>query len=1202
MLTGSGETIMLFALLLTTALTATAPAPVGAGSAPPLHPSFRHYGVIDGLPSDAAYTVTQDREGYIWIGTRDGLARFDAQNFRIFRHDPADPASLAANDISTLLVDRGGRLWAGGEGNGLNLYRPQDGGFTHWRHDPRNPRSLSGDDVMGIAQAADGSMWVAVYAGGLDHLLPGAHGFAHLRHRADDAASLVSDNVTALATSRNGNVWIGTDAGLQRLDAQGNLRRIDLPGITAANSVWQLRADADGVDAATDAGLFHVGANGLAQRLGAAGAAYASLRDAQDELWVARQGALELLTRVDAARDYTPLPGVAGSLPGAVPLDLFADNEGGTWVTLVDGGVAYLPPAWRAFDAFRHVPGNQASLSADRVRALAMSSAGMLWVGGSNGMLDQLDPRSGHVQHFGGVIGLNDSSLSALAQDAQGRLWIGHQRGLRVFDHGRLRDIGNGAKRRNVVGALLVAHDGVVYFAGVGAGVSRVDPRTFALQAIAPPAHDAVAQQVHQLRETADGAIWSASLAGLARFEHGAGAFRFVPGIARGAVDAFAFASDGSLWLARSDRLQHYRLRSGSARLLEIIDAAHGWPTVDVGGLETDAHGRVFAITPRGLVVYDPATKRVLSYAGASGLGNPEFFPYSLLRDTGGTLYAGTLGGVMAIRYNALPRSDSVPQIALASLRVRRSGRVLQLDPRKPIDLRWNDRELTATAHALSFVDPQRNHYRFKLTGFDPGWVDTGARDTREFSSLPAGDYQLRMTAASADGPWSAASPPALLHIAAPPWATPWAYVAYALAAALLLMFAAWSMRRRLEQRHRYALISQRQQLAEQANIAKTRFLASMAHEIRTPMTGVLGMTELLRGTQLDARQRGFADGIHRSGALLMRQVDDALDLARIEAGKLELADAPFDPELLLREVAALERGLAEQKSLTLDVCVAANAPHPVCGDALRVQQVLLNLTHNALKFTQTGGVRLVLQREEEAIVFGISDDGPGLTQDECERLFQRFEQTEYGKRHSGSGLGLAISRELVALMGGRIGVRSKPGQGCTFRVHLPLRKCAAAPESAASRTADTAIPAMALDTATSTIRVDKSASRNGPLRLLVVEDDPVAAQVIAGLLEREGHTVTQVAQALATLTELDAAHNGFDAILLDLDLPGMDGCTLARMLRARGLRVPIIAVTAGSAGDEEQRALDAGMDAFVRKPVLAEKLHEVLDSAIHDR
>jgi signal transduction histidine kinase/CheY-like chemotaxis protein len=1172
--------------LLAAAL-AVAPAmqPVAAQArsepAPPLNPSFRHYGVLDGLPSDAAYMAVQDKSGYIWIGTRDGLARFDGSEFRIFRHDGTDPDSIAANDVSAVLVDAQGNVWAGGEGNGLNLYLPDSGGFRHWQHDSRDASSLSGNDVMALAQSPDGSIWVGIYAGGLDRLRADRRGFEHFRHRERSADSLLSNIVTALAADARGGLWIGTEAGVQFRDAQGRFTRVALPGVNGPVSVWQLNSTGDGVDAATDVGLFHINADLAARRIGPAASAYASLRDRHGDIWIARQDGIDLVAADGTTRHYAPHNGVPSSLSGTLAVGLLRDHEGGIWIALLDGGVAYLPPHWRAFDAWRHQPDDPDSMAPGRVRALALAPDGTLLAGGSKGLLDLLDPRDGHIRHLSSSIGLPDSSISALAQDARGRLWIGHRHGLRVLDGTHARDIGVGdPSLRHGVWTLLIARNGAVYFAGVGTGVTRVDPDDFSLLHMQPPGAIEAAQQISQLREAGDGSIWAGSQAGLARLAPGADTFRFVPGVGRGAVDAFAFGADGSLWLARSDRLQHYTLHNGRARRLDTVNAADGWPTVEVGGLETTADGRVWASTPRGLVVYDPQARRAHLYAAASGLGNPELALHTLLRNTDGSLYVGSFDGVMAIRPGALRDRRMPPQMASASLSVRREGRTVQLDPTKPVALHWDDRELAITAHALSFVDPKQVHYRFMLSGFDPDWVDTGERDTREFSSLPAGDYTLRIAAAFGDGPWSAASTPIALHVPAPPWDTPLAWGTYALLALLGVLAFIHALRRRLEQHHRFAMIAQRQQLAEQANAAKTDFLAGMAHEIRTPMTGVLGMAELLLNTALDERQRGYADAIRRSGALLMRQLNDALDLARIEAGKLELAVAPFDPAALLREIASIEQGLATQKGLSLRVAIANDAPRALQGDALRVQQVLLNLAHNALKFTQAGGVRLSLDRDAAGVVFAVADSGPGLSPHECERVFRRFEQTESGRRAHGSGLGLTIARELVALMDGRIELHSEVGVGSTFRVHLPLPECAPpAPRQ---------VPAVAT-------------SAGDSKRVLLVDDDDVAAEVLAGLLQAQGHSVTRAPHALAALSEVDAARAGFDMILLDLDLPGMDGCTLAGMLRARGLEVPMLAVTASSRGDEEQRIRAAGMDALLRKPVLPETLSEAMEKVSGD-
>ncbi|TPG03886.1 response regulator, partial [Rhodanobacter glycinis] len=375
-------------------------------------------------------------------------------------------------------------------------------------------------------------------------------------------------------------------------------------------------------------------------------------------------------------------------------------------------------------------------------------------------------------------------------------------------------------------------------------------------------------------------------------------------------------------------------------------------------------------------------------------------------------------------------------------------------------------------------------------------------------------------------------------------------------------------------QRHHMQLVEQQRQMAEAASAAKTQFLATLSHEIRTPMTGVMGMAELLLSTPLSPLQHDYTQAMQRSGSMLLKLLNDALDLARIEAGKLELEPAPFDPRQLLEDVAQLEQGLAHTKGIRFVLEVADDLPARLVGDALRIKQVLLNLANNALKFTEHGHVTLRARRTPDGLLFSVSDTGPGIPEASQARLFQRFEQEDGPQRRAGSGLGLAICRELVDMMDGSIELESRLAHGSTFLVRLPL-----AEPAPASPSTDTA-------------------GRN--FRLLLVEDDTIVAAVIGGLLEQQGHAVVHVVNGLAALAEL--AHASFDAVLLDLDLPGVDGFQIARLIRQRehaGRHLPIVAVTARSGSGDALRARAAGMDGFLCKPLSGEQLASALARTI---
>ena len=517
---------------------------------------------------------------------------------------------------------------------------------------------------------------------------------------------------------------------------------------------------------------------------------------------------------------------------------------------------------------------------------------------------------------------------------------------------------------------------------------------------------------------------------------------------------------------------------------------------------------------------------------------------------------------------------------ALQWLHVERDGREVSLDPAGPL-LR-----LTAADRNLSLrLRPVRRGghelpQRLWLQGHDLTWRSVPASGEHRYARLTPGRLRLRLAVRGVDGRWN--ERPGLVLLVEPAW---WRSQAALAAAGVLLLAAAawvaWLRRTRRRRRQAWELAQARQQLAEQHSEAKSRFLATLGHEIRTPMTGVLGMAELLQGSVLDAQQRHQVEAIQRAGRHLLCLVNDALDLARIEAGKLVLVDAPFELAPLLDDVAGLLKPLAQAKGLGFALQCEPGLPVALRGDATRVRQILFNLGHNAIKFCEKGQVLLgVSAPAAGGLVLQVSDSGPGLSDDQQARLFRRFEPgaRREGDHGGGSGLGLAICRELAAAMGGAIRVHSETGRGATFVVELPLPQVESPPAPAALR---------------APVAPDGSA-----LQLLRVEDDAVVAEVVCGLLARLGHRVVHAPHGLAALAELEVSR--FDLALLDLDLPGIDGVALARLIRRRGLALPLLALTARADGDAEPAARAAGMDGFLRKPVTGEILAEAITAAVH--
>lgn len=1133
-------------------------------------PMFRHFGVDDGLPSSIVYKLAEDRDGFVWIGTYDGLARYDGVDFRVWRTLPDDDTSIAGNEVSALFVDRDNRVWAGGEGSGLNMLDAARQRFRRYRHEPQNPASLAADDVWAISQDASGAIWVGTYSGGLDRLRADGSGFDH--HRVAEGSGLPSDVVLSLYGHADGSLWIGTHRGLARRLSDGSVENVVLRHDGEAPQVLALGADGDAVLATTSAGLYRIDAQLTVERLDPKAAPrmlYASVRDARGELWLAtRQGAV----RHDADHFetvYRAQPRLPGGLPGEAIFDLLADREGGVWFAAIDGGVAYLPPTWRLFSQWREQPGDPYSLSPGRVQGIGEGRDGMAWSVNMTGAVDRINLATGAVERWGERIGGSEPRRRSVLQDARGRVWLGQHRGVRVFDpaDGSAHDLAAAAEQPASLPAgpvdLLLEQADTIWASARGAGIARIDARSLEVVRFLPQVSGLRNADVEQMRVAPDGALWIAHVDGMDRLDPAVQRFAAVAGLPDARIHAFAFAADGSVWLHRFGAIEHYAQHGVGYALQRRLGSAEGWPALDASALSLDAAQRLWVSTSRGLYRVDTRSGEVRRYGAEAGLLDSEFIDRNLLVREDGIAVAATAGGLVAFDTHAAePRLPPAP-LLLTGVRVRRGEQEHVFDPTAPAVLAWNDRDLRIEARALSYV--AANRYDFLLQGLDSGWSAGSEVGLRELAQLRPGDYQLHVRAHTGLNDIIELATPLQLNVAAPPWARPWAYVLYLALTALLvaLMFLVW--RRRVARLHVLALASQRRELAEQASLAKSQFLAHMGHEIRTPMTGLLGMTELLQRTSLEPRQLSYVSGIRTSAEQMLRLVNDALDLARVEAGRLELEDENFDPQNVLRDVADVGHALAARKGIGFLVRLPVRTPQRVRGDPQRLRQILLNLVNNAVKFTQVGGVTLELVSADAGEqCFRVSDTGPGMDAAMQARLFQRYSQDAAGRRAGGSGLGLAISQELAQLMGGAISVESAPGRGSVFMLQLAL------PVADVEPAAQPAVHA------------------GHALDIVLVEDDANIARVVGELLESLGHRVRHAPQALAALSEV--ALRRPQLVLLDLDLPDVDGFQLARLLRAQengtvpGLR--LIALSARSDADAERQTRAAGMDGFLRKPV----------------
>ncbi len=1052
-----------------------------AGVAEGLEPGKRlsQYGLDvwqqeQGLPQNTVQAVLRGRDGYLWVGTQEGLVRFDGARFTTY--DRRSTPELKHNSIISLAEGPDGTLWAGTNGGGI-LCRHRDGTFASIG----SAEGLGSMVVWSIVFDAAGDAWIGGDGNGVQRLSGG-----RVVQRIGMKEGLPTGQVRVLAFDPSGALWVGTTGKGAVVVRGGRVERVIGEEVLGSGLVRGLAPDADGgVWVATSGGGLTLVKGGVTtpyrEKTGFPSNQVTSVHvDAGGTVWFGTWGAGVGRLKDGVAEVIGTREGLSNDQVWAVT----TDDEGSLWIGTWVGGLN------RLRDGKFLTYTTREGLTNDNVRALCEGRDGSVWIATAGGGLNRL--KDGRVTAFREADGLPSDHVSALMEDRKGTLWVGtNLGGAARFAGGRFTPLGpaEGLPHHDVR-AFLEDRGGNVWIATIGGGLTRVAPdgslRIFTVADGLPT------ERFVAIAEGSDGAIWLASSGGgVTRLaEDGVRVYTTENGLSSNRVIALRAEPDGTVWAGTSggglNRIRGGKVAQVTTRhglfddLVQVIlDDGKGsfWMTCNKGvfrvsraELDAVADGRAASLRSVAF-----GTSDGMRNASAAGGQQPAGFV-----GADGRLWFPTFRGVAVLDPARIRAAGRTPRVAIEDVLV--DGRPADL--RRPLVLPPGPGRVEIHYTALTLVSPDRVRFRIRLDGLENLAVDVGTRRVAYYTNLPSGSYVFRVSAADASGEWGENVTALSFRKTARAWETWWFWVTLA----ILATAAAWGVVRWRIARHRareselLVLVEQRTRSlseekvraeealakaeearadaerhrevaerataeAEEASRTKSRFLANVSHELRTPLNAIIGYSEMLSEEASEEGRPALARDLERVRTAALHQlelVSSVLDLAKVEAGRLDLELATFPLAPLVEETTAIVRPLLAKNRNALVVHCPAGEEATMTSDPRKVRQCLFNLLSNACRFTQDGTVELEVRRFDDEgrawVSFRVKDTGIGIHPDELASIFEPFAQADLStaRREGGTGLGLAITRQLCELMGGRVTVESDPGTGSTFEIRLP--------------------------------------------------------------------------------------------------------------------------------------------------------------------
>lgn len=1028
--------------------------------------SFANLSTEQGLSAGHVVQILQDDRGFIWIGTSNGLNRYDGNDFKVFRHDPKDPNSLSGVFITALQQDRSGALWIGVD-QSLDRLDPSTETIVHYLSNAKDKNSLAGP-VEQICQDREGILWLATKVG-LERLDPESGKFTHYRNDPDNSASLGNNDVRYTFEDRAGVLWIASATEVDAFDRRtGQFVRHPYSEAYVYDRIYEDHSGVLWLGASHGSGLavmdrpsdkfvqYAFVDKQLNRPL--TSAIRAIYEDADGILWLATigDGLLKFNSKRTEAVQYRN-DGNARSLNNNFLLALCGDREDNVWVGTYRGGVNRFSKKQQPFAVYRKEIGNPNSLDQSFVYSMFEDTQGILWMG--TDQVNRIDPSTGRYTFYKHD-GSDPNSISAgnvqsIVEDRLGTLWFAtFGGGVCRFDRktGRFKVYRHNPKdsfslSRDSVIRLFVDHTGTLWV-GTEDGLNRFDSKTERFEVYRAELGNPTANQYPAIAEDASGALWLGKYqSGLQRFDPATGKFtvyqhdpKHSSSLSNNRVNAIQADEYGKIWIGTQDGLNLLDPKTGAFTGYYERD---GLPNNVIQGILQDARNNLWVSTGGGLSKFNLRSGVFKNYFAADGIASDEFNNYGAQNQTNnGQMFFGGVSGVTAFYPDQIVDLSKPPTVVLTDFRLFNvSGKVGPGFPLKKaipyadaVSLSHQQGVFTLGFSALSYLNPKRNRYRYRLDGLEKMWNETdNERRFVTYTTLPAGDYTFRVQGSSNRGPWNEPGVAFRIHVAPAWWKTGW-FLGFLCSLGLCLAWGVHHLRLRdLQKRHRElacveAEINALNQRLINAQEEERRRIARELHDDFSQQIAALSMAIGNIRRQLPEQRpeaRSQIDVVHRKLAELaarVRRISHELHPAILEYAGL---------------AAALQAYCSEFTALT-SVQVAYHAadgfddlPRDVALCLYRVTQEALQ---NVAKHSTAKQAQVSLTRSSGLLSLTVEDHGAGATL----------------RGSAAVGLGLVSMRERARLVNGTFQFHSEPNRGTTVMVGVPVgpSDCKAPPNS----------------------------------------------------------------------------------------------------------------------------------------------------------